>query len=157
MKRIFFITFFLGLFSVLNAFDTKIFAGVTAGKVDGDTYTQFTVGQSSTTRVAQSFIFGFANSLSYGKVRSGASATTVDLDLKAGYDILHNLTIYGIGSGAVQYYDDSTYTGLGYGGSLEYRFTPTLALEGTYKTMRMSKSSHSYDYNTANLSLKVGF
>jgi len=40
---------------------------------------------------------------------------------------------------------------------LEYRISQTVSVEGSYKTMNMSKSNHSYDYDTANLGVKFGF
>lgn len=157
MKKILTATILGGLLSSLFAMDTKFYGGISAAKIDTHRYTQYTIGQNTSTKFDNNIIFAFANGLSYGKVKTGSSATTVDLDLKLGYEFLQNLTAYGIGTGAVQFYDDSTYTGIGYGAALEYKLTSNIALEGSYKTMNMSKSNHSYDYNTANLGVRFGF
>lgn len=157
MKKIFFITCFFGVLSFANSLDTKVYVGATAGKIDKHSYSQFGIGYTANKKFDNNILIGFGNSVYYGEVKSNKSATTVDMDLKAGYEIIQDLRAYAIGSGAVQYYDSSTYTGLGYGGSLEYRISPKFAVEGTYKTMNMSKSNHSYDYNTANLAFKLGF
>ncbi|QKF72900.1 porin family protein [Aliarcobacter faecis] len=150
-------TIFVGLFSSAFAMDTKFYAGVSAAKVDGHNYTQYNIGQNSSTKFDNDIIFAFSNTLSYGRVKTGLSATTLDLDLKLGYEFIENLRAYAIGTGAIQYYDNSTYTGLGYGGALEYRISSLVSLEGSYKTMNMSKSNHSYDYDTASLGVRFGF
>ncbi len=157
MKKTLLITFIAGLFTYSNAFDTKYHVGATAGKIDGESYTQFGVGYTSSTKFDNDVIFAFGNSVSYGNVNSSASVTTVDMDAKLGYELIENLTGYGLGTGAVQFFDSSTYTGLGYGAALEYRLTSNMAIEGSYKTMHMSKSNHSYDYDTTNLAVKFGF
>jgi len=157
MKKVLLAIFFLGLFSSLNASDTKLFVGLTAGEIDDTSYKQLTIGQSSFLINQEEFSLGFANSLSYGTVRGSKSATTVDLDFRLGYNISYNLSLYAIGTGAVQYYDHSAYTGIGYGGALEFFLTPNISLEGTYKTLTMSKTNNSYDYDAAMLSVKVGF
>lgn len=157
MKKICFFACCLGVLSSANSFDTNVYIGATAGKIDKHNYSQFGIGYTANKRLDNNILLGFGNSIYYGEVKSNKSATTVDMDLKAGYEIIQDLRAYAIGSGAVQYYDNSTYTGLGYGASLEYRITPKFAVEGTYKTMNMSKSNHSYDYDTANLAFKIGF
>lgn len=157
MKKILLMTSFAGLFTFASAFDTKYHVGVTAGKIDNETYTQFGVGYTASTKFDNDVIFGFGNSLSYGNVKSSVSVTTVDMDAKLGYELIEDLTGYGIGTGAVQFFDNSTYTGLGYGAALEYRINPNMSLEGSYKTMHMSKSNHSYDYDTTKLAVKFGF
>ena len=157
MKKIVATTFLVGFFSSAFAMDTKFYGGVSAAEIDNHSYTQYTIGQNTGTKFDNNIFFAFANGLSYGRVKSGVSATTVDLDLKLGYEFVENLIGYGIGTGAIQFYDESTYTGLGYGAALEYRISQTVSVEGSYKTMNMSKSNHSYDYDTANLGVKFGF
>jgi len=157
MKKVLLAIFFLGLFSSLNAFGTKLFVGLTAGKIDDTSYKQLIIGQSSSLIDTEEFSIGFANSLGYGTVRGSTSATTVDLDFRLGYNIFHNLSLYAIGTAAVQYYDHGAYTGIGYGGALEFLLTPNISIEGAYKTIEMSKSNNSHDYDAAILSVKIGF
>ena len=157
MRKIITSTILAGLLSSAFAMDTKIYAGASAAKVDNHSYTQYNIGHNTGTKLDNNIILAFGNSLGYGRVKTGLSATTVDMDGKVGYEFVQNLIAYGIGSGAVQFYDDSTYTGLGYGAALEYRISQTVSVEGSYKTMNMSKSNHSYDYDTANLGVKFGF
>ncbi len=157
IDKILFFGVFFGFLSSLFAMDTKFYAGISAAKVDKHSYTQYTIGQNSSTKFDNGILAGFANSLSYGRVKSGVSATTLDLDLKLGYEFIENLRAYAIGSGAVQFFDNSTYTGLGYGGALEYRISSLVSVEGSYKIMNMSKSNHSYDYDTASLGIRFGF
>ncbi|KLE10146.1 outer membrane beta-barrel protein [Aliarcobacter butzleri] len=140
-----------------NDFDTKVYVGATSGKLDGERYNQFGVGYTANTKFDNDILLGFGNSVYYGEVTSNRSATTVDLDLRVGYELLRDLTAYAIGTGVYQYYDNSSATGLGYGGSLEYKFTRNFALEGTYKTVDMEHNSHKYDYDTTNLAVKFSY
>jgi len=148
-----------GLTSLLNAneFDTKISVGASAAKMDNETYTQYGIGYTSNTRMDNGIILGFGNSLSYGSVRSGVEVISVDMDLRAGYEIIENLTGFALGTGVAQTVDNSSATGLGYGGSLEYRLTQNVSLEGSYKTVTMSDSPRDYDYDTSNLAIKFNY
>ena len=49
------------------------------------------------------------------------------------------------------------FCGSGYGGSLEYRLTQNVSLEGSYKTVDMNDSPRSYDYDTSNLAVKFNY
>lgn len=149
----------LGITSLLNAngFDTKVSVGATAAKIGSENYTQFGVGYTSNTVLDNDIILGFGNSLSYGNVRSGVDVTTLDMDLRAGYELIQNLRAYAIVTGAYQYLDDSSAFGLGYGPSLEYRLSDNIAVEGTYKTTKMRYSTQDYDYKTSNIAVKFNF
>jgi opacity protein-like surface antigen len=144
---------------LLNAsnFDTKVSIGATSAKLDGESYTQYGVGYTSNTKLNNGIVLGFGNSLSYGNVTSGTEVTTLDLDLRAGYEIINDLTGYAIGTGVYQYFDDNSATGLGYGGSLEYKLTDNVALEGSYKTTNMRYSTKDYDYQTSNFAVKFKY
>lgn len=145
--------------SLLNAneFDTKISVGGTAAKMGGETYTQYGIGYTSNTRLDSGIILGFGNSLAYGNVKNGVEAISVDMDLRAGYEIVENLTAFAIGTGVAQTVDNSSAIGLGYGGSLEYRITSNVSLEGSYKTVTMNDSPRDYDYDTSNLAIKFNY
>ena len=158
-KKLLTVFFALGITSLLNAngFDTKVSVGATAAKIGSENYTQFGVGYTSNTVLDNDIILGFGNSLSYGNVRSGVDVTTLDMDLRAGYELAQNLTAFAIGTGVAQTVDNDSATGLGYGGSLEYKFTRNFALEGTYKTVDMEHNSHKYDYDTTNLAVKFSY
>lgn len=157
MKKILFFLASIGFITTSYAFDTKFYAGISAAKIDKHSYTQYSLGQNSSMKFDNNILFAFANSINYGRVKTGLSATTLDLDLKLGYEFIENLRVYALGSGAIQFFDNSTYTGLGYGGAVEYRLSQNLAIEGSYKTMNMSKKNHSYDYDSANIGVKFGF
>lgn|GEM_PF-1078647 len=158
-KSLLVISLVAGLTSLLNAneFDTKISVGASAAKMDNETYTQYGIGYTSNTRMDNGIILGFGNSLSYGSVRSGVEVISVDMDLRAGYEIIENLTGFALGTGVAQTVDNSSATGLGYGGSLEYRLTQNVSLEGSYKTVTMSDSPRDYDYDTSNLAIKFNY
>ena len=79
------------------------------------------------------------------------------MDLRAGYEVMHNLTLFAIGSGVGQYMDNSTSAGLGYGASLEYKLTQHVFLEGMYKTTDMRDSGSDYSYDTSNIALKFNY
>lgn len=159
MKKRFLAISLIASFTLLNAsdFDTKVSVGATSGKLDGETYTQYGLGYTANTTLNNGIILGFGNSLYYGKVKDSAEATTLDLDLRTGYEIIHNLTGFAIGTGVYQYFDDNSATGLGYGGSLEYKLTDNLAIEGSYKTTNMRYSTKDYDYDTSNLAIKFNY
>ncbi len=140
-----------------NGFDTKVSIGASAAKIDGTNYTQYGLGYTSNTRLDNGIILGFGNSLSYGNVRSGVEAITLDMDVRAGYEIIENLTGFALGTGVAQSIDNSSATGLGYGGSLEYRLTDNVSLEGTYKTVSMNDSPRDYDYDTSNFAVKFNY
>lgn len=138
-------------------FDTKILVGASSAELDGENYTQYNLGYTANNRLDNGIILGFGNTLSYGNVQSGVEAMTLDLDLRAGYEIINNLTGFIIGTGAVQTVDNNSSNGLGYGGSLEYRLTSNVALEGSYKTISMNNSGGDYDYDTTNFGVKFNY
>ena len=90
-------------------------------------------------------------------MRSGIEVTTLDMDVRAGYEIINNLTGYALGTGVYQYMDDNSATGLGYGASLEYKITDNVSLEGSYKTTNMRYSTNDYDYSTSNFAVKFNY
>lgn len=145
--------------TLLNAaeFDTKVSVGATAAKMDNDTYTQYGIGYTANTNLDGGIILGFGNSLAYGNVRNGVEAISADMDLRAGYEVVENLTAFAIGTGVAQTVDNNAATGLGYGGSLEYRLTSNVSLEGSYKTVTMNDSPRDYDYDTSNLAIKFNY
>jgi hypothetical protein len=145
--------------TLLNAteFDTKVSVGATAAKIDNDTYTQYGIGYTANTNLDGGIILGFGNSLAYGNVRNGVEAISADMDLRAGYEVIENLTAFAIGTGVAQTVDNNSATGLGYGGSLEYRLTSNVSLEGSYKTVTMNDSPRDYDYDTSNLAIKFNY
>ena len=159
MKRKILVTSILFSSVLLNAngFDTKISIGASAAKIDGTNYTQYGLGHTSNTRLDNGIILGFGNSLAYGNVRSGVEAITLDMDLRAGYEIIENLTGFAIGTGVAQTVDNSSALGLGYGGSIEYRLTDNVSLEGSYKTVDMYDSPRDYTYDTSKLAIKFNY
>ena len=158
-KRLLTISLIAGLLSSLNAagFDTKVSIGASSAKIDGESYTQYGGGYTSNKRLDNGIILGFGNSIYYGNVQSGIEVTTVDMDLRAGYEIIRNLTGYILGTGVYQYMDDNSATGLGYGGSLEYKINNNVSLEGSYKKTNMRYSTNDYDYSTSNFAVKFNF
>lgn len=157
MKKIIFSTLFLGVFSSLVfASSTNIYVGATAGKVNSHSYTQMTIGQNTDYILNNGILLGFGTNISYGKA-DNKSVTTLGLDGRVGYEFIQNLRAYALTSGNVQFYDSNTYTGLGYGGALEYRLNHNMAIEGSIKTTKMSRSGDSYRYNTSNIGIKFGF
>lgn len=158
-KKLLTITLIASLISLLNAegFDTKVSVGASSAKIKNDRYTQYGIGYTSNTRLDNGIILGFGNSLSYGNVRNGVEAISVDMDLRAGYEIIQNLTGFAIGTGVAQTVDNSSATGLGYGGSLEYKLTRNVAVEGSYRTITMYDSPMDYDYDVSNVAVKFNF
>ncbi|TLS93772.1 hypothetical protein FE244_03965 [Aliarcobacter thereius] len=139
-----------------NALDTTMFLGFTGAKVDGENYSQITIGQTTKEKLDNDVILGFANSINYGTLNSN-SITTYDLDLKLGYQINDELRAYILGTTALQTYDNSTYYGFGYGASVEYKVNRNFALEVLYKEIDMKKSDIKYTYNTSGLAIKLSF
>ncbi len=159
-KKILALSLIASFATLLNAvdFDTKVSVGATSAKLDGENYTQYGLGYTANTNLNNGIILGFGNSLYYGNVKSGVDVTTLDMDLRAGYEVMHNLTLFAIGSGVGQYMDNSTSAGLGYGASLEYKLTQHVFLEGMYKTTDMRYSTdNKYDYDTTNFAVKFNY
>lgn len=158
-KSLVVISLIAGFASVLtaNEFDTKISVGATAAKIDGDSYTQYGIGYTSNTRMDNGIILGFGNSLSYGSAKNGVEVISADMDLRAGYEIIENLTGFALGTGVAQSVDSGSALGLGYGGSLEYRLTSNVSLEGSYKTVDMYDSPRDYTYDTSKLAIKFNY
>jgi opacity protein-like surface antigen len=140
-----------------SGFDTKVSIGASSAEIDGESYTQYGLGYTSNKTLDNGIILGFGNSISYGNVTSGIEVTTLDMDVRAGYEIINNLTGYALGTGVYQYMDDNSATGLGYGASLEYKLTDNIALEGSYKTTNMRYSTNDYDYSTSNFAVKFNY
>jgi opacity protein-like surface antigen len=160
MKRILLaISLIASLTTALNAngFDTKVFVGATAAKIDSETYTQYNLGYTANNYLDNGIILGFGNSLGYGNVKNGVEVITIDMDLKAGHEIIQNLNGFIIGTGVAQTVDNSSATGLGYGAALEYKITSNISLEGSYKIVSMNDSPNDYDYDTSNLAIKFNY
>ena len=102
-------------------------------------------------------MLGFGNSLAYGSLRSGVDVTTLDMDLRAGYEIIPDLRGYALGTGVLQTVDNDSASGLGYGAAVEYRITSNVAFEGSYKTTDMRDSGSDYSYDTSNIALKFNY
>ena len=158
-KKLLAISLIAGLSTVLNAgeFDTKVYVGATAAKINSDTYTQYNLGYTANNYLNNGIILGFGNSLGYGNVKNGVEVITVDMDLKAGHEIIQNLNGFLIGTGVAQTVDNNSALGLGYGGALEYKITSNISLEGSYKTVSMNDSPKDYDYDTTNLAIKFNY
>jgi hypothetical protein len=158
-KKLLAISLIAGLSTVLNAegFDTKVYVGATAAKMDSETYTQYNLGYTANNYLNNGIILGFGNSLGYGNVKNGVEVITVDMDLKAGHEIIQNLNGFLIGTGVAQTVDNNSALGLGYGGALEYKITSNISLEGSYKTVSMNDSPKDYDYDTTNLAIKFNY
>ncbi len=138
-------------------FDTKVLVGASSAKVDNENFTQYNVGYTAHTRLDNQIILGFGNTLSYGNVTSGKELMGVDMDLKAGYEVYKDLTAFAIGTGVAQSVDNNSSFGLGYGGSLEYKLTSNVVLEGSYKTVNMNDADKDYDYKTTNFGVKFNY
>ena len=158
-KKLLAISLIAGLSTVLNAgeFDTKVYVGATAAKINSDTYTQYNLGYTANNYLDNGIILGFGNSLGYGNVKNGVEVITADMDLKAGHEIIQNLNGFLIGTGVAQTVDNNSALGLGYGASLEYKITSNISLEGSYKTVSMNDSPRDYDYDTTNLAIKFNY
>ena len=153
------ISLIAGFSTLLNAvdFDTKISVGGSSAKLEGDTYNQYVVGYTSNTKLDNGIMLGFGNSLAYGSANEGIDIVTLDMDLRAGYEIIPSLRGYALGTGVLQTVDDDFAKGLGYGAAVEYRITENMALEGSYKTTHMKESVSHYDYDTSNIALKFNY
>lgn len=138
-------------------FDTKVLVGASSAKIDNENFTQYNVGYTAHTKLDNQIILGFGNTLSYGNVTSGKELIGVDMDLKAGYEIYKNLTAFAIGTGVAQSVDNNSSLGLGYGGSLEYKLTSNVVLEGSYKIVNMNDADKDYDYKTTNFGVKFNY
>jgi opacity protein-like surface antigen len=158
-KKLLAISLIAGLTTVLsaNGFDTKVYVGASAAKIEKETYTQYNLGYTANNYLDNGIILGFGNSLGYGNVRKGVEIINLDMDLKAGYQIIQNLNGYIIGTGVAQTIDNNSALGLGYGAALEYKITSNISLEGSYKTVTMNDSPKDYDYDTSNLAIKFNY
>ncbi len=158
-RKILAISLMAAFATLLNAvdFDTKLSVGATSAKIDNESYTQYGIGYTANTALNGGIILGFGNSAYYGNVNSGVEVVSLDMDLRAGYEVLKDLRVFALGTGVYQYIDDSDATGLGYGASLEYKLTQTVSLEGSYKTTDMNYSRGDYDYDAANFAVKFNY
>ena len=136
-------------------FETKALVGISSAKVDSESYTQYNVGYTANTRLENQVILGFGNALSYGS-KDSLEVYTLDMDLKAGYEVYKDLTAFAIGTGAVQSVDNNSAWGYGYGAALEYKLTSNVSLEGSYKTLSMQDGVN-YDYDTTNFGVKFNY
>ena len=136
-------------------FETKALVGASSANLDGENFTQYNVGYTANTRLENQVILGFGNTLSYGS-SDKLDVYTLDLDLKAGYEIYKDLTAFAIGTAAVQSADNDSAWGYGYGAALEYKLTSNVSLEGSYKTLTM-QDGVDYDYDTTNFGVKFNY
>ena len=158
-KKLLIISLLAGLTTLCsaNGFDTKVYVGATAAKIDSDTYTQYNLGYTANNYLDNGIILGFGNSLGYGNVKKGVEIINLDMDVKAGYPIIQNLNGFILGTGVALTVDNNSALGLGYGAALEYKITSNISLEGSYKTVSMNDSPRDYDYDTSNLAIKFNY
>ena len=158
-KKLLIISLLAGLTTLCsaNGFDTKVYVGASAAKIDSDTYTQYNLGYTANNYLDNGIILGFGNSLGYGNVKKGVEIINLDMDVKAGYPIIQNLNGFILGTGVAQTVDNNSALGLGYGAALEYKITSNISLEGSYKTVSMNDSPRDYDYDTSNLAIKFNY
>ena len=158
-KKLLIVSLLAGLTTLCsaNGFDTKVYVGATAAKIDSDTYTQYNLGYTANNYLDNGIILGFGNSLGYGNVKKGVEIINLDMDVKAGYPIIQNLNGFILGTGVAQTVDNNSALGLGYGAALEYKITSNISLEGSYKTVSMNDSPRDYDYDTSNLAIKFNY
>ena len=158
-KKLLIISLLAGLTTLCsaNGFDTKVYVGATAAKIDSDTYTQYNLGYTANNYLDNGIILGFGNSLGYGNVKKGVEIINLDMDVKAGYPIIQNFNGFILGTGVAQTVDNNSALGLGYGAALEYKITSNISLEGSYKTVSMNDSPRDYDYDTSNLAIKFNY
>ncbi len=158
-KKLLAISLIASLATALNAgqFDTKVYVGASAAKLDKETYTQYNLGYTANNYLDNGIILGFGNSLGYGNVNKGVEIINLDMDVKAGYPIIQNLNGFILGTGVAQTVDNNSALGLGYGAALEYKLTSNISLEGSYKTVSMNDSPRDYDYDTSNLAIKFNY
>lgn len=158
-KSLLAISIIAGFSTLLNAvdFDTKISVGGASAEVDGSSYKQYVLGYTSNTKLDSGIMLGFGNSIGYGSIRNGVDVATLDMDLRAGYEIIQDLRGYALGTGVAQTVDNDFAKGLGYGAAVEYKITPNMALEGSYRTTHMKESVSHYDYDTSNVALKFNY
>lgn len=91
----------------------------------------------------------------------GSNSSSYNTNLKAGYLILNDLAVYGIGSAGYQTLkienSNINSLGFGYGAGVEYRITKSIKTQIEYKTFDMQNNSNSYSYSSTNFNLKYSF
>ena len=88
---------------------------------------------------------------------SGSDSLTFTNNLKIGYSIINDLSVYGIGSVGYQNINKLESLGFGYGAGVEYRITKSVKTQFEYKTFDMQNNSNSYNYIFSSLNLKYSF
>ena len=83
-------------------------------------------------------------------------------DLKVGYLITKEFSIYAIGTGAIQDTNNYESYGFGYGAGLDYKISDSFALSSEYKTYTMTPNINGvagadYDYKKVGINLKYLF
>ena len=97
--------------------------------------------------------------LEYFQLKS-ASVFGYGADLRLGYNIVDNLSVYTIVSALSQSLEDSNSRGLGfgYGAGLSYQVFDNIAIGTNYKTYSMSsETAIDYDYDTFGINLQYTF
>jgi opacity protein-like surface antigen len=79
-------------------------------------------------------------------------------DLKIGYTPIQDTSIYLIGSGLSQDFNNQTNYGFGYGVGAEYKISTHFATDIEYKKYSMTtKYSNNYDFDSTQIALKYLF
>ena len=129
-----------------------VYIGGTSSKIINETANEFIFGLSADKIYNNGFILGVNNDYSYGslpnnKTTNDKSVYTIGFDLKFGYSLFKDFSVYGLGALAGQYIDNSGGYGLGYGVGMDYQLTKNIVLDVKYKTYNMKDSLVDYDYN----------
>ncbi|WP_418179150.1 outer membrane beta-barrel protein [Aliarcobacter lanthieri] len=141
-----------------NAKDVHI--GVSTAKVQDESYTEFNIGYGLNAHF-NSFLLGTSLGFAYGSPKidgKSIDVATAYVDFRLGYGFFDNkLSIYAIGTAALQGIDGNDGAGFGYGGGIDYSITDNFGINLEYKTHDMMTSSVDYTYEKANLNLKYTF
>lgn len=151
----------------LNLFagdDTKDFhIGASSAEVLGQSYTEYNIGYGLDFYTQKSIFIGLSFDFAYGNIdlensRKSADVYASTVDLKLGYALFNNtLSIYGLGTGAIQSIDSLDGVGFGYGAGIDYKINKSFALNVEYKTYDMVSDAGDYTYEKINSNIKYTF
>lgn len=165
MKKLIFGAAIAATLGTSAALAGDIHIGASSVEAMGETGTEYSVGYGWNNRDKMKSDTGFfwGGSFDYGIVDiKGEDLGSFTFDIKAGYTPIKNLSVYAIGSGAIQSYDSINAYGFGYGAGADYKINDSFAVAAEYKTYTMTPdidgyAGIDYDYDKVGVNLKYTF
>lgn len=137
------------------------FVGVATSTLENEVLEEFVLGWGVDKTYNNNFIFGFDNEYSFGKAKfdsnEKSNVNSIIFDLKTGYALSKNVSLFALGSVIGQYIESDAAYGFGGGAGMDYSFNDSVLIDVRYKAYSMKHTLFDYNYEQMLFSLRYKF